>query len=638
MGWVCGWVFLQAVSLAGSSVAPRFTPVNAEVRATLRSDYQIDVVVFPHRGDAWTRLAKRITGDAERWREIARSNSAGDNLTVEQRIHVPFPMLRAELQRQVIATLFPADARQSDGWRHVVVGTNGIEAESLWNIAEWFTGNGANYLEIRRSNPSQALSTRKGDQIFIPANLLTEPFRRMPATLVKTTESGVPGPVDGVNLKPEGTPNAPQTATEIRRSENGPPQHAPANVDVPDAAALAVAPGLRVPTLTFGRSAAGPYALYRLQKGEALYSSVAIRFTGRVYSRDVGDVLARIVRFNEIDDVARIPIGYPVRIPMELLLPQYLPAGDPTRVAQETAQRESVKLAHRTRARNLAGVRVILDAGHGGRDVGTVHDGVDEASYVYDVMCRLKRILEAQSGAAVFPTTRSRADGYDVADRDELEAHDDHAVLTTPRYTLDDPVVGVNLRWYLANSIFRKAIRAGVEEEKVVFVSLHADSLHPSLRGAMLYIPGEKYVQGSYEKREKVYRTRLEVQESPRVRHSPRESLAAEGLSRGLAGSIVDAFDEAGLHVHPFNPVRDNVVRDDREWVPAVIRYNVVPTRVLIELCNLGNDRDRSLMKTRRYRQQVAEAIYKGLVSFYSDDEEVAVPAAVADGKLKIEN
>jgi N-acetylmuramoyl-L-alanine amidase len=61
------------------------------------------------------------------------------------------------------------------------------------------------------------------------------------------------------------------------------------------------------------------------------------------------------------------------------------------------------------------------------------------------------------------------------------------------------------------------------------------------------------------------------------------------------------------------------VVRDGREWVPAVIRYNMVPTRLLLEVCNLGNRRDRDLMQTRRFRQKVAEAIYRGLVEFYAE-------------------
>jgi len=65
--------------------------------------------------------------------------------------------------------------------------------------------------------------------------------------------------------------------------------------------------------------------------------------------------------------------------------------------------------------------------------------------------------------------------------------------------------------------------------------------------------------------------------------------------------------------------VRDNVVRDGREWVPAIIRYNLVPTRLLLEVCNLGNRHDRELVKTRKYRQQVANAMYEGLVNFFED-------------------
>src|SRR5207244_7358188 len=152
--------------------------------------------------------------------------------------------------------------------------------------------------------------------------------------------------------------------------------------------------------LTDDRNAAEPYAVYRLQRGEALYSSVAIRFTGRVYANDVGDVVERVVRFNGIDDVARIPVGYAVKIPMSLLLPEYLPPDDPTRLAAEYSKRASAKLARRARASGLSGVRVILDAGHGGRDAGTTPDDVWGSTCVYDVMFRLKRLLEKQSAAS----------------------------------------------------------------------------------------------------------------------------------------------------------------------------------------------------------------------------------------------
>lgn len=595
--WRVWWLFCS-LGVTSLSAAPSATQapiavarVSSEIVATLTRDYEIEVAVQPHEGDAWTRLAKRVTGDAANWEELAAVNQADDKLESERAVRVPFALLRPALQRDVMRILFPHDQQTAGGWQHVVVGSRGIEGESLWKLAEWFTGDGANYSLIRNANPDQGLSTRKGDVILVPKRLLTAAFG---------------GSSEGEN--------APKTAAEVRKPQDGSAQRTAADEDVPEAAAVAP---LAPPALTYERSVPEPYAVYRLQKGEALYSSVAIRFTGRVYSKDVGDVLDRIVKFNEIEDVARLPVSYAVKIPMDLLLPEFLPQDDPTRVAAESTRRESARYARRARAAGLAGVHVILDAGHGGRDVGTEHDDVWESTYVYDVACRLRRILEKQSGAKVSMTTKSESNGYAIPEKNVLAGANDHFVQTTPKYLLDDAIVGVNLRWYLANSMFRRAMKTGVPREKVVFLSIHADSLHPSLRGAMAYIPGAGFTTGTYQKKGEIYLTRAEVREQPTVTNSREQALAAEGLSRDLAESVIDSFERNGLRVHPFAPVRDNVVRRGNEWVPAVIKYNQVPTRLLLEICNLGNQKDRELVMTRKYRQQVAEAIYRGIVDFY---------------------
>ena len=603
--WVLVQFLLHPLALhAADLVSARITP---EIRASFTADYEVEVFVEAHAGDAWTRLAKRVTGDAARWEDIAQLNGADDTLRANRSVRVPFALVRPELRRKIIESLFPKDASTAAGWKHTVIGGRHIEGESLWKIAEWFTGEGTNYSAIRKANPSQGLSTRPGDVILIPKELLNASFSR----------------------ETEGE-NAPKTA-EVRKPQNDQAQRASADEDVPEAAAAP--PGLGQPSLTYERDHIEPFAVYRLQKGEALYSSVAIRFTGRVYSQDVGDVVEKIVRFNAIEDVARLPVGYRVRIPLSLLLPEYLPQDDPARIAAEASKRASAKVAKRTRASNLSGVHVILDAGHGGRDVGTTHDDVWESIYVYDVTVRLKKLLEKKSRARVSMTTRSKSAGYDPAASDRIDPGTDHYVQTTPRYALEDAIVGVNLRWYLANSIFRRAMKAGIAREKVVFISVHADSLHPSLRGAMAYIPGGRFVQGRYEKTEPVYLARAEVRERPVVRHTERDALMAEGLSRELADSLIASFSDSGLKVHPFNPVRDNVVREQREWVPAVIRNNVVPTRTLVEICNIGNRRDRELLKTRAYRQKVAEAMYRGIVGFYTGREEV--PTIVDNEGLK---
>jgi N-acetylmuramoyl-L-alanine amidase len=56
-----------------------------------------------------------------------------------------------------------------------------------------------------------------------------------------------------------------------------------------------------------------------------------------------------------------------------------------------------------------------------------------------------------------------------------------------------------------------------------------------------------------------------------------------------------------------------------------VLRYNSVPSKMLLEVCNLNNDLDRKLLQTRAYRQHVAEAVLKGLLAYYG--QSASLPA-----------
>jgi hypothetical protein len=93
--------------------------VNDEIRARLTKDYQIEVVVSPHAGDAWTRLARRVTGDARHWHELARLNGADENLTSEARVRVPFDMLKPELQQEVVDKLLPKGSAAEADWKRM---------------------------------------------------------------------------------------------------------------------------------------------------------------------------------------------------------------------------------------------------------------------------------------------------------------------------------------------------------------------------------------------------------------------------------------------------------------------------------------------------------------------------------------
>jgi N-acetylmuramoyl-L-alanine amidase len=156
-----------------------------------------------------------------------------------------------------------------------------------------------------------------------------------------------------------------------------------------------------------------------------------------------------------------------------------------------------------------------------------------------------------------------------------------------------------------------------VPPERTIFVSLHADSLHPSVRGAMVYVPGERYLRERYGKTGPAYAAYREVKEQPVVSFNRKERVASEGASTALANGIIAALREAGLPVHSFSPVRTHVIRAGREWVPAVLRYNRVPNRVLVELANLGNEEDRALMKTRDFRDSLAESLASAVVAFF---------------------
>jgi N-acetylmuramoyl-L-alanine amidase len=557
-----------ATALAASATpasALQSVPLADGSRAVLDERLELFLEAPPGRGEGWLQFAHRLTGTSQAVEAIQRA-SGRDRLLAGTRYRVPFAYLRPELQLQVTAALFAADRGVAEGWRHRV-GAHPQMPESLWRVAEWFTGRGDNYPAVREASGMTDDHLEPDQVVLIPARLLRPAFRQ---------------------VLPE------ESSYHLR----------------------------------YARDGEGEVAVYRLKPGEALYSSVVVRFAGLVYAEDVNQLAAEIAQRSGIADVTDIPIGYEVKVPFEVLLPEFLPAGHPDRREYEASLLASAQYSNPVEARRLRGVTVILDAGHGGRDVGASLSGVWESVYVYDLTLRVKRLLETTTAATVYMTTQSGS-GTQVPSRDHLEHVRDHRVLTDPAYPIEDSSTGVNLRWYLANSLFRRAVSTGGDADKVVFLSVHADSLHPSLRGAMAYVPGALYRESSYGKTGAVYAARREVREQPRVSFSRQQLERSEGLSRQLAQGMMDAFARSGLAVHPDKPVRNRVVRSrGQTWVPAVLRYGEVPAEMLLEVCNLANDEDRRLIQTQAFRQRVAEAVVQGILDYYDAGDEPGPPVA----------
>jgi N-acetylmuramoyl-L-alanine amidase len=525
------------------------------------SEEGLFVEAMPQKGEGLYAFTRRLCGD-EKWaQQIVMANGGAQVLHTEERYRVPLALLSNELQVRAVRALFPTDKGQADGWRHEARGVGPLKRESIWQLSLWFTGTGENFRAIREYNEFLDDDVPRGAAVVIPSELLLPAFR---AVL----------PV-------------PET-----------PYH-----------------------LDYVKDATGEYAVYRLRPGEALYSSVVVRFTGRVYANDVNAFAAELAQLNGIPDVTDIRIGHRIRIPLDELLPEFLPEGHPKRLEYEASLRASTQFSNQVRAKGLAGITVILDAGHGGQDSGATMAGVWESTHVYDIVLRVKRLLEAHTAADVVVTTRDGAE-WRIQESDILPFSRGHAVLTTPPYPITDARVGVNLRWYLANSVYRR-VASHSDPQKVVFLSIHADSLHPSLRGAMAYLPAADLVGGSFGKAGGAYASRKEVQEAQTVSFSRPQRVESEGLSRELAKQIIAAFTGQDLLVHPFSPVRDKIIRNNGTWVPAVLRYNSIPAKILLEVCNLANEQDRKLVQTRDWRQKVAEAVVQGLLAYYGQDAEI---------------
>ncbi|HPC83020.1 MAG TPA: N-acetylmuramoyl-L-alanine amidase [Thermoanaerobaculaceae bacterium] len=604
---------LLALSLAAAQPALQARVPGGDRAEWVRGEPPV-LLTLARRGEGWTGLAARLCGNARLAAELQAANGGLSWPLRDVRVRIPITLLRGERVSAVFKALFPRDRRAPEGWVHVITAPWRGDAESWWEMAEWFSGDGARYPELREANPGLGLFPPRGAKVLIPARLLRpelrtlrpegEPFAPTPAPTQPPAPAATATPVSPPAAP---TPSPGATPAPARRTPMASPSSRPTAGDRP------VPPAGEEPVLEYGKD----HAVYRLRPGEALYSAVVVRFTGQLLAADVNATAAELARLSGIEDVTAIPVGYPVRIPLELLLPEYLPASDPRRREWEKDREELAAIRRAISASNLDGIHVIIDAGHGGADTGAIVGGVWESTYVYDMASRLRRALQRDSKATVWLTVRDVGQGDTPPERDTLPAGRQQKLLVTPPYDLADASTGVHLRWVLANSILERLRSQKVEPERVAFVSIHADSLHPSVRGLMVYVPSRHLRAARAPDPATVWSC-----EEARTLKAPRFPDAfnsrAEALSGQLGDALVRSAERFGVAVHPYRPVRSSVLRGGSRWVPAVLRYNRVPTSVLVEISNLANEEDRALLQTARFREKLALALAAGLAEAFS--------------------
>ncbi len=552
---------------AASTVARSIEP---GLKAQIVNGKNIYLLAAARSADDQRDAADRVMTDPDRFGRYVRHPG----------LRVPLYRLNPEYRMAVMETLFPRDEPTRTGWRHRVTYADNSRdgGESLWRIAEWFTGRGKNWNAIATYNGlSQRRPLRVGDTLVIPNHLLNQAYR-LEAVLPLPLPVLAPGP---------GRASAP---------------------------VLSAGPG----ELTYHTDSQGEYARYRLKRGETLYTDVVVRFTDRVTYASVMDTARTIARRSNVRDVKRIPEGTVIKVPVDLLSLEYRPPEDPLRQEYERNRALASGYVNTARSHDLRGVVVVLDTGHGGADPGAIGPhNIYEDEVCYDVAVRVKHLLETKTAAQVVMLVEDRSQGYRVSERATFINDKDEILLTTPPYALSNAKVSVNLRWYLANSIYRRALATGTESQQVIFASFHADALHPAVHGTMVYIPGARYTRGGNGRSGRVYTRRAEVREAQYVQIAYRDRVRMEGRSRTFARLYINTLRGRGIPVHHDKPVRDVINRRRRRFVPGVIRQNLIPVKLLIELVNLKNPGDARRIASPEFRQRQARAFVDTVLKYY---------------------
>jgi len=150
----------------------------------------------------------------------------------------------------------------------------------------------------------------------------------------------------------------------------------------------------------------------------------------------------------------------------------------------------------------------------------------------------------------------------------------------------------------------------------------------------MVYVPENASDPRSKEKAARLTALR-EWREAPRVEFSRADRLRDEAASRRLAAALLAGLQEHDVGIHEDQPIRDRVVRGRGRrsaWLPAVLRGNLVPAKVLLETVNLGAPRDVELIENPRPGTG-GRGVVAGLQRFYSGDHDRVVGRRAAPGR-----
>ena len=253
----------------------------------------------------------------------------------------------------------------------------------------------------------------------------------------------------------------------------------------------------------------------------------------------------------------------------ELVQPSTAPL--PTRDGQSTL----------TRALGLKIGRIVIDAGHGGHDTGTIGPtGLMEKDLCLDVALRLGKIIQQRLPGAEVVFTRA-----------------------------DDTFIPLEERTHIAN-----------DAKADLFLSIHANSSRDhAARGIETYYLNLK---GSAEAMEVAARENASSQEGVHelqdlVRRIARTEKIDESkeFAEDIQDSLAKRVEKSG------KSIRNRGVRK----APFVVLIGADMPSILTEISFLSNPADEKLLKQPEQRQKMAEGLYQGVASYLQSMNSVTV-------------
>jgi len=225
-----------------------------------------------------------------------------------------------------------------------------------------------------------------------------------------------------------------------------------------------------------------------------------------------------------------------------------------------------------TRTLGLKIGRIVIDAGHGGHDTGTIGPtGLMEKDICLDVALRLGKIIHQRLPGAEVVYTRS-----------------------------DDTFIPLEERTRVAN-----------ESKADLFISIHANSSHDhAARGIETYYLNLK---GSPDAMEVAARENATAQESIHDLEDIVKKIARSEKIDESREFAADIQESLAKRIQKLNKtVKDRGVRK----APFVVLVGADMPSILTEISFLSNPADERLLKNPDHRQRVAEGLYQGVANY----------------------